>query len=92
MSEWISKPRYQRHKKHHKTSHGAGKFSQNLRANKELWFNEGNFKSGRHSRQHTFMHYKSENKNTSTNMPNLGLEVKGKNKGETRFPSPYRQD
>ena len=30
LSEWISKPRPQRHKNHHKTSHGARKFSQSL--------------------------------------------------------------
>ena len=68
------------------------KFSQNLCASKKLWYNERNCKLGRHSQQHTFVHRKSQNKNTSTYIPNLGLEVKGRNKGETKLFSPCRRD
>ena len=92
LSKWISKPRRQRHKKQHKTSHGGGKFSQNLHASKNSWYNGCNCKSGRHSRQHTFMHRKSRNKNTSTDNTNLGLKVRGRNKGETKSPSPRRRN
>ena len=55
LPEWIFKPRLQRHKNQGKTSHGAGKFSQNLYASKKLWYNESNCKLGRHSQRHTFM-------------------------------------
>ena len=87
LSQWISKPRRQRHKKRDKTSHGAVRFAQNLCACKESWYNERNCKSGRHNQHHIFVHCKSWNKNTSTDMPNLGLEVKGRNKVETKFSS-----
>ena len=35
---------------------------------------------------------KSQNKNTSTDNPNLGLVVKGRNKGETKFSTPCRRN
>ena len=38
------------------------------------------------------MQYKLQNKNASTNMPNLGLEVNDRNKGETKLPSCRRCD
>jgi len=91
LSKWISKLRCQRHKKQHKTSHGARKLSQSLRASKKLWYNERYCKSERHSWRHTFVHRNSQNKNTSTN-PNLELEIKGRNKKETKFPSSCRPD
>ena len=75
-----------------KISHGAGKFSQNLLANKNLWYNERNCKSERHSQQHTFMHYKSQNRATTTNMLNLGLQVEARNKVETKLPSPCKHN
>ena len=92
FSKWISKPRRQRHKKCHKTNHGARKFSQNLRASKKLCYNERNYKSERHSRQHTFAYCKSQNKNTSTNNPNQGLEIQGRNKEEIKLPTPCRHN
>ena len=58
-----------------------GKFFQNLLASKQSWYNKRNCKSGRHSQQHTFMHCQSWNKYTPTNDPNLGLKVKGRNRG-----------
>ena len=36
LSNWIKKPRHRRHNKQYKTSHDGGKFSQNLRAWKNL--------------------------------------------------------
>ena len=92
LSEQISKLRRSRHKKHHKTSHGDEKFFQNLRASKMQLYQERNCKSGRHSQYHTFLHNKSQNKNTSTNIPNLGLEIRGRKQGETKFPSSRRRD
>ena len=74
------------------TSSDAGRFSQNLCACKKLRYNERNCKSGRHNRQHTFMHHKSRHKTTSTNIPYTGLKVKGRNKGKTKLPSPCRQN
>ena len=49
LSNWINKPRRQRHKKRHKTSHGGRKFSQNLRESKISWYNQRNCKSGRYN-------------------------------------------
>ena len=49
LSKWISKPLHRRHKKCHKTSHGAEKFFQKLRSCKKLCYNKRNCKSGRHN-------------------------------------------
>ena len=40
LPKWISKPRLRLHKNHDKTSHGAGKFSQNFCESKRSWYNE----------------------------------------------------
>ena len=78
LPNWISKLRRQRHKNQHNTIHGGGKFSQNLCPSKNVWYNERNYKSGRHNQQHTFRHCKSQINHTSTDNPNLGLKVKEK--------------
>ena len=92
VPKWISKPRLQQHKNHGKTSHGAGKFPQNLRASKKSRYNEQTCKSGRHNQQHTFMQYKSKNRTTTTNMPNLEFEVMARNKGEIKLPPSCRHN
>ena len=38
------------------------------------------------------MHYKSQIKHTSKDNPNIGLQVKGRNKGETKYPSSHRRN
>ena len=38
------------------------------------------------------MHHKSWHKTITANMPNLGMEVKGRHKGEIKFPSPCRRN
>ena len=90
--ERISKPRLQKHKNHSKTSSGAGRFSQNLRACKKSQYNERNCKSGRHNRRHTFIHHKSRHRTTSTNIPYTSLKVKGRNKGKTKTSFPRRRN
>ena len=74
----MNKPRLCYNKKQHKTSYGSGKFFRNLRASKNLWYNERNCKSGKHGRQHKFMHHKSRTKFTTTNNSNLDLKFKSK--------------
>ena len=56
--EWKSTPHVNRDKNHHRTSHGAGKFSRKLYNSKKSSYNERNCKSGRHNRQHTFIRHK----------------------------------
>ena len=92
LSKWINKSRCQRHKKQHKISHDGGNFSQNLRASKHSSYNERNCKSGRLYQQDAFMHCKLQSKGTSIDNSNLGLEIKGRNKGETKSPPPHRRD
>ena len=92
LHKWISKSRLQQHKNHSKTSHGVGKFAQNLHASKRLWYNERNCKSVRHSQRHTLMHCKSQNRTTTTNMPNLRLEIKARTKEYIKLPSPCRHN
>ena len=82
LPKWNSTPHIRRDKNCHKTSHGAGGFSRNLRVSKELCYNEHNCKSGRHNRQHTFMRCKSRKIRKDTNttsLPNMDLQVKTRN-------------
>ena len=51
-------PEVRRCKNRHKPSHGAGKFSVNLRKSKQSLYNERNCEPGRHSCRHTFMRRK----------------------------------
>ena len=67
---WINKPRLR-----------SRKFSQELRTSKKLWYNERNCKSARHSCQNTFMKHKSQTRHTTMNIPNPGLNIKGKRFG-----------
>ena len=80
LSDWINKQHQQRHKKRHKTSHGGWKFSQNLHASNNLWYNERNCISGRYSQQHIFVLYKSQSKRTWTDNSDLKLKIIGKRK------------
>ena len=95
LSQWEFTPHIHRYEKRHKTSHGAGRCSQNLHASKELCYNERNCKSGRHNRQNTFMRHKPwkfcKDTNT-TNLPDMVLKVKTRNKCETKSPPSRRQD
>ena len=94
LSNRINQPRHHKLKKWYKTSHGSEKFSQNLRASKNWWYNESNYKSGRHGWQHTFIQCKSQQKITSTDNSKLGLKIKIKSgkKVVTKSPSPCRRD
>ena len=49
ISKWINKPRIWYINKQRKTSHGAEKYSNNLCASKNSWYNKRNCKSGRHA-------------------------------------------
>ena len=73
------------------TSHGSGKFSQNLRASKNFWYIERNYKSGQHGWRHTFMQHKSRTKRTSTDNSKPELKVKSRKKGLTKPSPPQRQ-
>ena len=55
---------------------------------KKQQFNECNCKSRRQNQRHTFMHHKSQQKTTSTDILYTSLKVKG----ETKIPFPCRQN
>ena len=67
---------------------GSGKFSYNL--SKKSCYNERNCKSGKHSRQHTFMKHKSRKKRATTNNSNQDLKIKGRILGTFKSPPPRR--
>ena len=90
--QWISKPRIQKPKNHSKASSGAGRFAQNLRSCKKAQYNAQNCKSGRHNRRHTFRRCTSQYKPISTNIPYNDLMVNGRRSGNTKAPSPCRQN
>ena len=92
VSNWINKLRLHHTKKRRNTSHGSGKFSQNLRASKNLWYNVRNCKSGRHGHQHTFRKHKSQTRHTITNSSNTGLSIKSRKSWIFKSPPPQRQD
>ena len=50
-----------------------------------------NCKLGQHNQQNTFRLCKLQHKTTLINIPYTGLKVKGRKKGKTKIPSPYRQ-
>ena len=85
LPKWNSTPHVRRDKNRHKTSHGAGKFSQKLCSSKESRYNERNCKSGRHNCRHTFIRRKPwkicQDTNT-TCLPNMALKVKTRNNEE----------
>ena len=89
VSNWINKPRPHYTKKQRKTSHGNGKFSQNLCASKSIWYNERNCRSRRHGHQHTFRKHKCQTRHTTTHSPNTGLSIKSRiqisNSSKTRL-------
>ena len=87
---WISKPCIQKYKNHSKASSRTGRLSENLRACKKSQFIICNCKSGKHNRQHTFMHRKLGHKTTLTNILYTHLKFKGRKKRETKIPSPLR--
>ena len=92
FSQWISKPRIRKPKNHRKSSSGVGRFAQNLRACKKSQYNVRNYKSGRHNQRHTFKCRRSQYKPISTNIPNNGLIVQGRKRGNYKAPSPCRQN
>ena len=49
ISNWINKPRIRCTNKQRKTSHGTGKYSNNLCSNNNSLYNKRNCKSGRHA-------------------------------------------
>ena len=90
--QWISKPRIRKPKNHRKSSSGAGRFAQNLRACKKSQYDVRNCKSGRHNRRHTFKCHRSRYKPISTNIPYNGLMVKGRKRGNIKPASPCRRN
>ena len=90
--QWIAKPRIRKLKYHYKSSSGAGRFTQNLRACKKPHYDVKNYKFGRHNRCHTFKCHRSRYKPISTNIPYSGLMVKGRKRGNTKPPSLHRQN
>ena len=89
--QWISKPRIRKPKYHRKSSSGAGRFAQNLRACKKSQYDVRNCKSGRHNQRQIFKCHRSRYKPISTNIPCNGLIVKGRKRGNTKHSSPCRQ-
>ena len=64
-----------------------------LRSSKESCCNGCNCKSGKHNRRHTFLRRKPLKIRQDTSMTSLpDLKVKARSDGETKFPSPRRQD
>ena len=92
ISKWINKPHIWYINKQRKTSHGAGKYSNNLRASKNSWYNKRNYKSGRHAWRHTFMRHKSWTKPPLTNTSYLDLKIKSRKSGISKSPPPQRLD
>ena len=96
LPDWEFAPRIHWVKKRHKSSHGAGKFSINLRASKNLSYNDCNCKSGQHNRQHSFTRripWKICGDTKSTKIPFNDFKVKttGNDKVKFKFPPPCRQ-
>ena len=90
MYKWFNKPWIQHTKKRHKTNNDSGKIYHNLRASKKSCYNKCNCKSGRHSRQHTFMKHKSRTKGATTHNSNQDLKIKGTKLGTFKSPPPQR--
>jgi hypothetical protein len=93
LCDWKCTPTLRRDKNRAKASHGAGKFSKKLRNSKNSCYNERNCKSGKRNRRHSFLRYKPLKTRQDANMTSLpDLKVKTRNVGETKYPSPCRQD
>ena len=89
--QWISKPQIRKPKNHRKSSSGAGRFAQNLRASKKSQYTVKNYTLGRQNRRCTFKYRRSRYKPISTNIPYSCLMVKGRKRGNSKDPSRCRQ-
>ena len=92
ISNWINKPRIRYTNKWSKTSHGARKYSNNLRASKNSGYNNCNCKSGRHAWRHTFMKHKGWTKPSLTNKSYPDLKIKSRKLGTSKPPPPWKRD
>ena len=88
----IYKPLVQKHKNHGKASSGLRRFSQNLPVCKTSQYHIRNCKSCRHNRHHTFRRHNSQHKPISNNIPYSGFMIKERERGNTKTPSPCRQN
>ena len=79
-------------KNHYKSSSSAERFAQNLRECKKSQCDVQNCKSGRHNQHHTFKCRRSRYKLISINIPYDGLTIKGRKWGNSKTPSPCKQN
>ena len=92
ISNWINKQHIWYTNKRRKTSHGAGKYSNNLYASINSGYNERNCKSGRHTWRHTFMKHKHQTKPPLTNRSYSDLKIKSRKLVTFKPPPPQRRD